>query len=255
MVRLVPADRTSTVAGELGYSTSTPIDDDEARHLGTLADADIVIVGRTDGTGRDLILSARLVGVRSLASQEVTARGSRVGQIKPLVLSFSERVAGSLAAAKEELSSQKPEERILAEARGLIGGRELPAVYLSVTEEYGGDRRAASDTEDLLVSILTATGFGISPDITGADIILFARASGRAEERVRSAVISAADLELRAVTRIGGTLLFQESFSHSAVDAFASTAGTRAFREGILLSAGSLLLSLAEGSRPPPDEP
>ena len=244
-LHLVPADRTEAVAAELGFSSGKSVGDSYARHLGILAEADIVIVGTTAAAGKSLTLSARFVGVKSLISDEVFLEGNRVGQITPLVSSFSERIAGRLIAQLDSLTVTSPEDLIVAEQRTALAGRNLPSVFLSVTEEYEGSRRPESAAGELLAGMLREVGFELATAVRNADIILFAIARGYREEKVRSAVISAAELEIRVVDTLQGRLLFHESFTHSAVDPFASTAGSKAFREGVLLVAGNLLPSMA----------
>lgn len=244
-LRLVPADRTAAVAADLGLSGGTAVGESKARHLGTLAEADIVIIGTTAATGKSLTLAARFIGVRSLRNDEVSLEGSRIGQITPLVSSFSEGLAARLLEQKDSLAFSHPEDLIVAEQRTILAGRSLPAVFLAVTEEYEGNRRSDSAAGDLLAGMLRQVGFDLATAVKNADVILFAIARGRPEDKVRSAVISAADLEIRVVDTLQGRLLFHETFTHRAVDPFASTAGSKAFCEGVLMVAGNLLPSLA----------
>lgn len=253
---LLPKERLSALAREAGVDLGGRISEEEALRIGRLAGAHIMVVGRTRKVEREMVVVARVVGVQNAQSEEVFVSGSTVGRIRPLITELADGISRTIAeSGRDILSGVSGTEAAISSLKEKTARMELPAVYLQVHENYSGEPRVSPATREELLRFLRAGGIPLAPEKSAAEVVIFGRSKGMPASSSGALVTSDIEIELRAVAPVRGELLAVVSTSHSAVDIFASTSATKAFREATAAIAPDFLLALLEawnGALSPP---
>lgn len=252
---LLPRERLSALAGEAGVDLAGGFSEEEAFRISRLAEAQIMIVGRTRKVDSEIVAIAKVVGVQNGRYEEVFVSGSAVGRIRPLITELADGISRTIAEAGEEiLSGVSAAEAALSSLKEKTAQMELPAVYLEVHEDYGGESGESPVTQEELRRFLQAGGIPIAARKSEADVVVFGRARGMPASGSGALVTSDIEIELRAVAPERAALLAAASISHSAVDILASTSAAKAFREATAAVAPDFLQALLEawnGPDPP----
>lgn len=234
-IRVVDRKRLASVAAELDLVPARGLSDADARRVASLAGAEIAITARTSRMEGQLILYVRIMGVSGTGVLEEYVSGSVSGAVRPLCRRLSDAIASALRQQNSEILSGTggPAER-LALLRERLAGRRLPGAHVAVIESYGGAQREASVAGEEISRILQQFGFALVNTRGEADIVVYGSAAGESAPRRGELVASEVRVEMRAVDPFGGKLLAVTSSRHTAVDLFASLAGSKAFREAVL---------------------
>lgn len=256
-LRVVHGKRLASIAAELGLSASGGLDDADARRVASLAGAAIAVTARTSTMESRLVLYVRIMGVSGTDALEEYVAGPLSGPVRPLCRRLADSILSTLRRRSGEIfaGSGGPAER-LARLGEALAGRPLPAAHVAMVETYGGLQRDDSAAAAELSRILREVGFTIAPDRDSAEVVVYGSASGGASPRRGDLVASEVSIELRAVDPGQGRLLAVARKRHTAVDLFASLAGTKAFSEAVLdLAAPFIEETIAAWENPPPEAP
>jgi len=253
---LLSRERLSALAGEAGVDLGGRISEEEALRVSRLAEAHLMVVGRTRRVEREMVVIAKVVGVQNAQSEEVFVSGSTVGRIRPLITELADGISRTIAeAGRDILSGVSGTETAISSLKEKTAQMELPTVYLQVREDYSGETRDSPATQEEILRFLRAGGIPLAPEKSAAEVVIFGRAKGMPASSSGALVTSDVEIELRAVSPVRGELLAVVSTSHSAVDIFASSSANKAFREATAAMAPDFLLTLLEawnGEQSPP---
>jgi hypothetical protein len=234
-IRLVDENRLASIAAELGLKLSRGVSEENARRVGSLAGADIIITGQTSRVESDLVFAVRLIGVANSRVAERYVSGTSIGGIRPLLIELAETIS---RAVDEEgagiVSASGGPAEALSALKARLSGRDLPTLHVKMVESYGGLQRDASAGAEELERILRECGFTMAETKAAADVVVYGSAVGSSAPRRGDLVASEVRVELRSVDLFRGELLSVASTRHTAVDFFASLAGSKAFREAVL---------------------
>jgi hypothetical protein len=233
-IRLVDGDRLSSIAAELGLKLSRSVSEEDARRIGALAGADIIVTGETSRVESDMVFAVRLIGVASSRVVERYVSGTSMGGIRPLLTELAETIIRTLTDEGADIVSGTagPAEALSA-LKARLSGRHLPTLHVTMLESYGGHQRDASAGAEELEKILRGCGFALAATKADADVVIYGSAVGSSAPRRGDLVASEVNVELRSVDISRGELLSVASTRHTAVDIFASLAGSKAFREAV----------------------
>jgi hypothetical protein len=232
---MVDGKRLAAVATELDLAPARGLSDTDARRVASLAGAEIAVTARTAATGGQRILYVRIMGASGTGLVEEYVSGPLSGAIRPLCRKLSDAIAAALSSRSDEILSGAggPAER-LSLLRERLAGRTLPSIHVAVIESYGGIQREISTAGEEFSDILRQVGFAVVNTRDEADIVVYGSAAGESAPRRGELVTSEVRVEMRAVDPSGGRLLTVSSSRRTAVDLFASLAGSKAFREAVL---------------------
>jgi hypothetical protein len=233
-IRLVDGNRLASIAAELGLKLSRSVSDEDARRIGALAGAGITITGQTSRIESDLVFAVRLIGVANARVVERYVSGTSTGGIRPLLIELAETISRAVDEEGADIvSGAAGPAEALAALKTRLSGRDLPTLHVRILESYGGLQRDASAGAEELERILRECGFAMAETKADADVVVYGSAVGSSAPRRGDLVASEVRVELRSVDLSRGELLSVASTRHTAVDIFASLAGSKAFREAV----------------------
>jgi hypothetical protein len=158
-IRLVDGNRLASIAAELGLKLSRGVSEEDARRIGSLAGAGIIITGQTSRVASDLVFAVRLIGVANSRVVERYVSGTSMGGIRPLLIELAETIS---RAVDEEgagiVSGSAGPAEALSALKARLSGRDLPTLYVKMVESYGGLQRDASAGAEELERILSERG-------------------------------------------------------------------------------------------------
>jgi len=252
-VRMVDGKRLASLATGLDLDLSRGLSDTDARRVASLAGAQVAITARTARIEGQLILYARIMGASGTGLVEEYVSGPLAGAVRPLCRKLSDAISSALRQRSDEVLSGAggPAEKLVL-LRQRLAGRTLPSAHVAVIESYGGIQRETSAAGEELSLILRQFGFALVNTRDEADVVVYGSAGGETAPRRGELVSSEVRVQMRAVDHSGGKLLAVASSRHTAVDLFASLAGSKAFREAVLALAPDFIeetLAAWEASR------
>jgi hypothetical protein len=121
------------------------VHDDQAIKVGKLAGAKIMVTGRSFPLGKDLLITAKIIGTETSLVESVVVKDAVPGDMGAMVVQLSEKVAATLrqsgpklVAAPDDLMDPVPA------LKKKLADRRKPVVAVIVREQHHGATQAAS---------------------------------------------------------------------------------------------------------------
>jgi len=158
------------------------VDSDKSIQIGKLVGARIMITGSAFVLGKQMTITAKLIGTETSLVEPVSVRGDASADLGDLVSKLSEKVAAKISEAGTRLVASAEGPDPLIELRKKFAGRKLPSVAVVVTEEHHGapitvvvveGRAIDPPVETELKQALIGAGFTVQ-DVPQNDLVKFA---------------------------------------------------------------------------------
>jgi TolB-like protein len=241
-VQLVDRAAMARTLADHHMASAGPVRADQARKIGEVVDARLLVTGKAFAVDRRVFIAAQLIGTETGAVEPVLVNGTRDADPAELLLQLSAKVAERLKAAGPKLLADKDAfADPLPGLRDALAGRPLPTVSVGVAKRSGGPAAAARTDPAVgaeVRGVLAAAGFTVAdadrePDKADkADVVVTYDGTSAVGGRAGSLVTCLADVELKAVRRKDSQEMFSDRLSAGGVDLGASNAGSAALQKG-----------------------
>ena len=223
-----------------------------ATRVGQLTGAKILISGSILQTDQTQYLIAKVIGTETSRVLGASAKGTVGDELDELVDELAKQVVELMNSRAGELVA-KPvtrEDRI-AKIKEALGKSSLPSIAINVSERHIGqstiDPAATAELEFLFME----SGFNVLEGLTStksADVIVTGEGFSEFANRHGNLISVKARLELKAIERSSGQLLFADRHVSVGIDLSEQIAGKSALQEAASQLAQRLLPALAKFS-------
>jgi TolB-like protein len=236
-ITLVDRSELGKVVAENALSLTGLVDADKAVRVGKLVGAKLLVTGRAFVLGKQLFVTAKIIGTETGLVDGVLVKGAEDTDIGVLVASLTDKIAGRitkdggrLIASNDALADPIPS--LKAELAKL----KKPNISISVSEQHIAAVQAidpAAETE--LRFILTDAGFTvIDPDKVPSDEIplnITGEAFSEAGPTIGRLCTSSARVEIKLINHSDGKIVFTGRSTMRAVDLSEAIAGKAAIQK------------------------
>jgi hypothetical protein len=247
-IQLVERDRLGSALSELGLSLTGIVEPDQAVSVGSMAGAEILIMGRLTRLGMKNAIFARIMGIETSRVETMVVSASQMDPLPVLADDLAEMIVETIAARGPLLvGAPGGKDPDLEALRERLRGRTLPSLSLSVREIFGGVARQQSTAEAELLRMLIELGFEVyEQPHPGVDVIVTAQALGEFAARRGGLVSSSAELKVKAVTAKEKKVLASARTRQTVADLSEEAAASRAFGNSVAAAAPDLIILIVE---------
>lgn len=227
---------------------------DEAIRIGQLTGAKLLVTGAVSQLDDSIYIVAKIVGTETGRMRGVSVKGTVRDDLSKLSERLSEKVVDALNESAQTLIAKEAEpSNRLSKLKAALQGRELPTVWIRITERHIGAPAIDPAAEVELIHSCLQTGFPVIDSRQSrklADIELVGEAFSEFAGRHGNLISVKARVEVKAVERETGRILAAESQTATAVDLAEQVAGKTALKQAAERIAERLLPTLAEKTVP-----
>jgi hypothetical protein len=252
-------------------SMTGAFDAGRAVKVGKLVGARVLVTGRAFRLGKELFITAKLIGTETSLIEGVLIKGAADADLGELVPKLAEKVADKLRTAGPRLTALPDLPDPLPGLKRKLAGRRLPAIALVVREEHrsllpqakaGPAPTSAAETE--IRRLFLECGFAIREvsaadrarlaadkaswpaGLHGVDLLIVVDAFSEHAGRVGSLVCCSSRAEAHALQRDGDALLAAERVVSRGADLSEEIAAKRALQNAGRELSLAVLARLAE---------
>jgi len=227
------------ILAEQSLSLSGMTDPNKAVLVGKLLGADVLVTGRLIVTGDKMICVAKVMSTNTSRVFGEVANGTKDAALDVLAATLSDKVAALLAKQKAAfiVTGEDPA-KWLAGLKKQIAGKKLPSVSVKIEEQDLSQTVIDPAVQTEFEKVLGELGFEvINPKHTGkpSDIMITGEGISQLGVRRGNLVSSRARVEIQAVRREDGKVLFTDRETTSAVDISPAIAGKSALQKAAKL--------------------
>jgi len=223
------------ILSEQAISLSGLTDPAKAVQTGKLLGADVLITGRLMVTGGKMICVAKIMSTNTSRVFGELAKGNENSEMDAISDTLSQKVSEFLAKNKSTFVVPAPDPaKWLAALKKQVGDGPLPSVTVNVAEQDLSREVIDPAVETEFKKVLGNLGFEvIDPKWTGkaSDIAITGEGISQAGLRHGELVSARARVEIQAVRRSDGKVLFTDRETAAAVDISPATAGKSALQK------------------------
>ncbi|MCH8805791.1 MAG: hypothetical protein IH986_06860 [Planctomycetes bacterium] len=274
--RLVDRAVLSRTLQEQELNLSGVVETSQAIKIGKLVGARILVVGKAFALGKQLMITAKLIGTETSLVDGVIAKGPLDADVGELLMELSQKVAERLRTAGLRLVAQDDATLDpLPALKKALAGRKKPVIAVVIMEEHITRRRAAVpdpavETEfklllrecgfeirdvpqNELVGFVGAgkkDGFTWPRGLGGVDVVIVGKAYSEFAARIGNLISCTARAEINVISRSSGKIVMADRSTDRAVDLSENIAGKKALQKsGRVL--GLRVLEYFEKNLPP----
>ena len=233
---LVDREDMDKVLNELGLNVSGAVKPEEAARVRQLTGAKILVTGSVIQVDTHLYLVAKIVGTETSRVLGASAKGKTTDDLAVLVDQLADQVAKTIKKQAGQLvarpASAKDRIAVLKEKLGAV---KRPAVLVSITERHVGQATADPAAATEIMALCEKLGFRVIDPKQGsrsdADVLVTGEGLTETAARHGNLISVKGRLELKAVDRPSGRLLFVDRHVAVAVDLTEQIAGKQALEE------------------------
>jgi Curli production assembly/transport component CsgG len=219
---LVERQELEKALGEQELGLSGTISPETAAKVGALTGAKVLITGRVFEAGAKNYLVVKIIGTETSRVFGEAATFNDPGTLDKAVAEIAPKVAAIIGARADALVAkvEDPAAR-LARLKAAIGGRKLPSVTISVTEQHLNRPVIDPAVETEFKLTLQQLGFEIvdpKSSAKSADLSVIGEAFSEAAGRRGNLISCRARVELKAVRNADGKLLLTDRQTDVGVD-------------------------------------
>lgn len=252
------------------------VDDAQAIKVGKLVGARIMVTGRAFRLGKDLVLTAKIIGTETSLVEAVMAKDASSAELGALVVQLSEKLAAKIRESGPKLVAATEEDfDPLPGLKKRLAGRKLPVVAVIVREQHHAapapvvQRPIDPAAETEIKKILIDAGFTVQDvpqnEITGlardwnakdvdswprgldkVDVLIAGEAFSEFAARIGNIVSCSARVEINVVGRKDGKIVVADRTTVRAADLSEQIAGKKALQSGGRAMAIRILERFAE---------
>ncbi|MFN0197694.1 MAG: CsgG/HfaB family protein [Planctomycetaceae bacterium] len=233
---VVDRDDLKSILDEQKLNLSGLVKSDEAVQVGRLTGAKILISGSVVELDSTLLLSAKLIGTETGRLVAASVKGKTSDDLAELAQKLADKVLETISKRSDELLV-KPisREDHLAALKEAVDGKELPKVWIQVTERHIGQATIDPAAETEIALLFEQTGFTVIDHKDGnrkqADVIVEGEAFSEFATRHGDLVSVKARVEIKAVHRKSGERIATDRQTEIAVDLSEQIAGKTALQK------------------------
>ncbi len=221
---------------EMELSLSGVIDPSSTVKLGHLTGAQVLVTGRVFPARKELVLVAKIIGVETGRVYGRTTTLPFSGSLVAAVQALGESIRDDIVAKGDTLIARvEPEEDLVTKLKREVGEATLPSVTVAVSERSLQRRIVDPAAETEIAFLLSRIGFTVMDPATttrSPDIEITGEAFSEFGLRKGNLVSSKGRLELKAVDRETGRVVFVDRAVTVAVDLSPEIAGKTALARG-----------------------
>ncbi len=250
--------------------------ENEAVKIGQLVGARLIITGRAFTLGKNLYVTAKIVGTETGLTKSVKVTGGAKDDIGELAIELAERINEKMVSSGKELAgvdlaTPDPVPALVAKLKKI---KEKPTFAVVIREEHmGGPRRLVQPVdpavETEIKKMLLEAGFtlkdvkenelaewakeygdkgkdGWPRNLDGVDLIVTGEAFSTFSSRIRSLVSCTARAEINVISRKEGRIVHVERTTTRAIDLAEHISGKTALQKAGYEMGVGLLTYLSE---------
>jgi TolB-like protein len=239
---------------EQSLSATGAVEADKVVEVGRLTGAKLLVTGSVLQVDKQLVLVAKIIGTESSRVLGATVEGKITDDLSPLV----EKLAGQVAQVINERADEIVPKATMAKDRmaslqkefAKRDAKRLPKLWIAVPERHVGVVVFDPAVETELARFATTVGFTVYDNVQGSigqsDVTLVGEGLSETIGRVGDLSAARARVELKAVHRETGKVLFADRQTVVLVGASEVIAGKSALQEAAAALAERALPKLAE---------
>ena len=238
------------------------VDSAKALSAGKLVGAKLIITGMAFPSGKEIFITARVIGTETSLFDGTLVRGPKTGDMSDLIMQLSQKIAEKLRIASPRLLANNGLIDPLPALNKKLAGRKLPIVCVNIVEHHlNADNVAPIDpaAETEVKNVLIAAGFTVIDgqeeaklDKARVEVAITGDAFSEPNAKIGNLVSCTGRIELKATDRKGHGLLFSDRTTTRAVDLAENVAGKTALQKAGHDMAVKLLEHFAETTPPAP---
>lgn len=256
-VYLVDRVELQKTLAEQSLNVSGAVSSDQAVKIGNLTGAQLLITGSVLQVDKQLVLVAKIIGTQSSRVIGTSVEGKLTDELSPLVQKLAASIAELVADRSAELVPKiaAPKDRLAALVKSFQkrDAKSLPSLMINVAERHVGQQTVDPAVETELSHFATQLGFTVIDSKEGsvgqADVTLSGEGFSETVGRVGELVAVRARVELKAVDRVSGKILFADRQTVMLLGAAEQIAGKSALQEAGAALAERALPQIADAAK------
>jgi hypothetical protein len=249
--RLITVERAELekTLGEQELGLSGTVDPETAAKVGHLTGAKVLVTGRVFNVGRETVIVAKVIGTETSRVYGDVVRGDAgSASVADMSAEMATRIAKIISEKADTLVAkvEKPED-LIARLQPQVQGKKLPVVLVTIAERHIGSPTIDPAAETEVGYILQKLGFTVADKkdpLAKADIEITGEGFSEFGMRKGNLVSCKARVEMKAVDKATGRVLFIDRQTSVAVDLSEHLAGKTALQDAAAKLAERLLPAL-----------
>jgi hypothetical protein len=234
--RLITVERAELekVLSEQELGLSGAISPETAAKVGHLTGAKVLVTGRAFLVDRQLMIVAKIIGTETSRVYGEMVSGN-TGMVPDMSRDLAARIAKTVQDKADTLvaKAEKPED-LITRLQKQVAGKKLPSVSVAITERHIGGPSIDPAAETEVSFILQKLGFALADKKDPAmrpDIEVTGDAFSELGMRKGNLVSCKARVEMKAIDKATGDILFIDQQTAVAVDLSEHLAGKTALQD------------------------